>query len=481
MHRSFAWLFMPLVLSLTACHSKKEAGTQDPQLPNIVLIFTDDQGYGDVGVFGAADIPTPNLDGLAAEGLVLTQFYAAQPVCSASRASLLTGCYANRIGIHNALMPDSPVGLNPREETLAEVLKARGYRTGIFGKWHLGDHPEFMPTQQGFDTFFGIPYSNDMWPLHPQQGPVFDFDPLPLYEQQAVIDTLEDQTFLTREITRRSVAFIEENKEIPFFLYVPHPQPHVPLFVSDRFRGKSGRGLYGDVIMELDWSVGEILGALKKHGLENNTWVIFTSDNGPWLSYGNHAGSAGPLREGKGTAWEGGVREPTIMRFPGKLPAGEMRDTPLMAIDLLPTIATQAGAPLPELPIDGKDIWPVLTGREETSPHEAYFYYYRVNELHAVRSGPWKLYFPHRYRSMEGQPPGRDGLPGEYVYFELQAPELYNLQEDPSETREVSGLHPDVVDRLTRLADSARLRFGDALTGVEGTQTRPPGRVGERN
>lgn len=469
-------LLAALFSTLAGCRSEvPERG--DPDRPNIVIIFTDDQGYGDVGVFGAADIPTPNLDGMAAEGVVLTEFYAAQPVCSASRAALLTGCYPNRIGIHNALMPGSPVGLNPEEETLAELLKARGYSTGIFGKWHLGDAPEFLPTRHGFDQFYGIPYSNDMWPHHPQQGSVFHFDPLPLYEQETVVDTLDDQTYLTRDITRKSVAFIREHRDQPFFLYVPHPQPHVPLFASEAFRGKSGRGLYGDVIMEIDWSVGQILQALQDNGLSENTLVVFTSDNGPWLSYGNHAGSAGPLREGKGTTWEGGVREPFILKFPGRIPAGQRVEVPAMAIDLLPTLTDLVGAPRPQNPIDGKNIWPLLTGLQQESSQDAYFYYYRVNEMHAVRSGPWKMYFPHSYRSMEGQPPGRDGLPGPYTYFELETPELYHLGRDPSETRDVASENPEVVGRLSALADGMRHRLGDALTGSEGVENRPPGRL----
>ncbi|EAR16073.1 arylsulfatase A (precursor) [Robiginitalea biformata HTCC2501] len=445
--------------------------------PNIVIIFTDDQGYSDVGVYGARDIPTPNLDAMAADGLLLTNFYAAQPVCSASRAGLLTGCYPNRVGIHNALMPNSPVGLNPAEETLAELLRQQGYRTGIFGKWHLGDHPDFLPTRHGFDEFFGIPYSNDMWPLHPLQGPVFDFGPLPLYEQERVVDTLEDQRLLTRQITERSVDFINRHKEEPFFLYVPHPQPHVPLFVSDAFRGKSGRGLYGDVIMEIDWSVGQVLGALEDNGLTDDTWVIFTSDNGPWLAYGNHSGRAEPLREGKGTNWEGGVREPCIMKFPGRLPRGKVLDEPLMAIDLLPTIASVTGSPQPGREIDGKNAWGLLSGAEARGPQDAYYFYYRVNELQAVRDGDWKLVLPHNYRTMQGQEPGADGLPGAYDYVDVTAPELYNLREDPGETNNLAERHPEVLAAISRKADSMRRRLGDALTGVKGVENRPPGRV----
>ncbi|SFR33793.1 arylsulfatase [Robiginitalea myxolifaciens] len=450
-------------------------GTQQP--PNVVLIFMDDMGYGDIGVFGAKDIPTPNMDGIAADGVQLTNFYAAQPVCSASRAALLTGCYPNRIGIHNALMPNSPVGINPEEETLAELMQAKGYRTGIFGKWHLGDAIEFLPTRHGFDEYFGIPYSNDMWPLHPQQGPVFDFPPLPLYEQEQVIDTLTDQTTLTMALTQKSVAFIERNKARPFFLYVPHPQPHVPLYVSDRFKGKSGRGLYGDVIMELDWSVGEILKALERSGLSDNTIVMVTSDNGPWLSYGNHAGSAGELREGKGTNWEGGVREPFVMKYPAGIKAGQLIDQPVMAIDILPTLVQACGLALPGKKIDGNSIWPLLSGNTSEAPERPYFYYYRVNELQAVRLGEWKLLLPHRYRSMKGQPPGGDGLPGEYTHFEVKQPELYRLSDDPAESQDLADAYPEKVSELLALAEAMRQELGDALTGAEGKARREPGRV----
>ena len=424
---SFCYLFI-------ACKdaSKQEAKAQKPTQPNVVLIFTDDQGYQDVGVFGAEDIATPNLDQMAKDGVKLTSFYSAQAVCSASRAGILTGCYPNRIGIHNAMMPNSNVGLHPSETTIAEMLKDKGYATAIYGKWHLGDHPDFLPTKNGFDEWFGIPYSNDMWPLHPQQGPIFDFGPLPLYQNETVIDTLTDQSQLTTQITEHSVDFINRNKEKPFFLYVPHPQPHVPLYVSDKFKGKSNRGLYGDVIMEIDWSVGQIMQALDKNNLTENTIVIFTSDNGPWLAYGNHAGSAKPYREGKGTAWEGGQREPFLIKYPNQLEGGETVDAPVMAIDILPTIAELTGAKLPENIIDGKNVWPLISGVSSESPQEAYFFYYRVNELFGVRYGKWKLYFPHRYRTMVGGTLGGDGLPGNYTMVDLKEIELYDLEADQS-------------------------------------------------
>lgn len=471
-------MLLSLAMCIIACEGEsKKAKLTEANLPNIILIFTDDQGYQDVGVFGAPDIATPNLDQMAADGLRLTSYYAAQAVCSASRAGILTGCYPNRIGIHNALGPGNTHGINASETTIAEMLKARGYKTAIFGKWHLGHHKEFLPTRHGFDEWYGIPYSNDMWPYHPQQGAVFNFPPLPLYENETIIDTLQEQSLLTTKITERSVDFINRNKDHPFFLYVPHPQPHVPLFVSDKFKGKSRRGLYGDVIMEIDWSVGQILDALKNNMLEENTMVIFTSDNGPWLSYGNHAGSALPLREGKGTAWEGGQREPFIMKYPKELKAGRVIDEPVMAIDLLPTIAAITISELPGLEIDGKNVWPLLTGKSDKSPQKAYFFYYRVNELFGVRYGKWKLYFPHRYRTMEGQEPGKDGLPGEYKMVDLEEIELYDLEKDISETKNVAEQHPKVVEEIKLLANDIRSRLGDSLLELEGAETRAPGMV----
>ncbi|MDO1513343.1 sulfatase [Maribacter confluentis] len=445
---------------------------QQRNVPNVILIFTDDQGYNDVGIFGATDIATPHLDQMARDGARLKSFYAAQAVCSASRAAILTGCYPNRIGIHNAFMPNSKKGLNTQETTLAEMFKAKGYATAIFGKWHLGDQQQFMPNNHGFDEYFGIPYSNDMWPLHPQQGPIFDFGPLPLYENTTVLKTLTDQTDLTTQITERSVDFIHRNADNPFFLYVPHPQPHVPLFVSDKFKGKSGRGLYGDVIMEIDWSVGEILKAVEENGLTKNTLIIFTSDNGPWLAYGNHSGSAFPFREGKGTAWEGGQREPFIIKYPGYIKAGTTIDAPVMAIDILPTLAEICQADLPNTVIDGRSAWPLLTGITNESPQKAYFFYYRVNELFGVRYGKWKLYFPHTYRTMNGQKAGKDGLPGEYKMVDLKEIELYDLESDASELKNVASEYPKVVTKIKELADHMRSRLGDSLLGMEGTETR---------
>ena len=465
-----------LSITIISCTSKKSKPLQDKKT-NVIIIFTDDQGYQDIGCFGATDIETPNLDNMAKEGIMLTDFYAAQAVCSASRAGLLTGCYTNRIGIHGAFMPDSNQGLNLSETTIPEMLKEINYNTGIFGKWHLGDHPKFMPNNQGFDEYFGIPYSNDMWPLHPQQGTSFDFSPLPLFENEKIIDTLTTQSSLTTQITERSVEFIKKNKENPFFLYIAHPQPHVPLYVSDKFKGKSKRGLYGDVIMEIDWSVGQVLAALKEYNLDDNTIVIFTSDNGPWLSYGDHAGCAYPLREGKGTALEGGQREPCIIRYPNKIKPGRVIDVPMMAIDILPTIAKITGAKLPDNTIDGMNIWDIWTGKSNQSPHKAYYFYYHVNELHGIRYGKWKMYFPHKYRTLNGRKGGENGLPVEYEYNTMNTIELYDLSKDISETIDVAAKHPDIVAEILSLGDNIRTELGDTLLDKVGTGTRLAGEI----
>ncbi|MBZ0258000.1 sulfatase, partial [bacterium] len=315
---------------------QQTASNTQTQLPNVVIIYTDDQGWADIGVNGAEGFETPCLDRMAAEGVRFTDFYVAQPVCGASRTALLTGCYPNRVGIYGAPGPGSKIGINENEMLISELLKQKDYATAIFGKWHLGDHQKFLPLQHGFDEYYGLPYSNDMWPFHPETD---HFPKLPLFEGNEIIKYNPDQTQLTRDYTFRAMKFIEKNQHRPFFLYLAHNMPHVPLHVSDTFRGKSKRGLYGDVIMEIDWSVGRVMSSLRRFGLTENTLVIFASDNGPWISYGDHAGSAGPLREAKGTTWDGGVRTPCLMRWPGTLPAGQVCSEPAMTIDILPTVA----------------------------------------------------------------------------------------------------------------------------------------------
>ena len=457
-------------------------------LPNIVIIFTDDQGYADVGVFGAKGFQTPNLDHLATQGRIFRNFHVAQPVCSASRTALLTGCYPNRLGIHGALGPRSKVGISDNEMTLAELVKQRGYATAIFGKWHLGDAPQFLPLHHGFDEYFGLPYSNDMWPLHPDRLKLRADDPkrknypeLVMFEGDRITIpqvTHEDQNQLTTWYTEHAVRFIEKNKDHPFFLYLAHNMPHVPLHVSEKFRGKTARGLYGDVIEEIDWSVGQVMDALDRTGVAANTWLIFTSDNGPWLSYGDHAGSAFPLREGKGTCWEGGTREPCIMRWPGKIPAGSESKQMLMSLDLFPTIAKLIGAELPTHPIDGLNVWPIISGqRGAKNPHSAYWFYYEVNQLQATITGDgrWKLQLPHTYRTLAGKPGGHGGTPATYEQRKLEKAELYDLVNDLSETTDVSAEHPELVKRLEAEAERARVELGDSLTHRLGKGTREPG------
>jgi arylsulfatase A-like enzyme len=440
-------------------------------LPNIVLIYADDLGYGDLGCYGARDWKTPHLDQLAKEGRKFTAFYVAQAVCSASRTALLTGCYPNRIGILGALGPASNIGISDREKTIAGVLKPLGYATAIYGKWHLGHHPKFLPTRHGFDDYYGLPYSNDMWPRHPTAK----FPDLPLMDREKIIASNPDQSKLTTQYTERAVKFIDANRHKPFFLYVPHAMPHVPLFVSDRHKGKSKQGLYGDVIMEIDWSVGQIVDALKRNKLDERTLVIFTSDNGPWLSYGEHAGTTAGLREGKGTTFEGGVRVPCVMRWPSRIPAGSLCREPAMTIDVLPTIAALVGAELPKRTIDGKDITSLMMNESAMkSPHDAYFFWWG-RELQALRSGKWKLHFPHEYRTLAGRPGGKDGQPAKYTQTKTPLA-LFDLVNDPGETINLAEKQAEMVEKLTKLADRAREELGDSAKKLNGKGEREPGK-----
>lgn len=468
-----------LAVSLSLCFLMAfQQKTPAAKTPNIVLFFIDDLGYGDLSVTGALGYNTPNLDKMAAEGTRFTNFMAAQAVCSASRAALLTGCYPNRVGVSGAFGPSSGTGLNPNEETIAELVKTKGYATGIFGKWHLGSEQEFLPLKQGFDEYFGIPYSHDMWPLHPWQERA-KYPPLHWIEgneQGKEIKTLEDASELTPKITERSVSFIRKNKKNPFFLYIPYPLPHVPLAVSAKFKGKSQRGIFGDVLMELDWAVGEVMKELKAQGLDENTLVIFTSDNGPWLNYGDHAGSSGGFREGKGTSFEGGQREPCIMRWPGVVPAGRVSNKLLSTIDILPTIARLTGASLPKEKIDGIDFTDLLKGDDSKTPRENFLYYYRKNSLEAVRKHDWKLVFAHPGRRYEGSLPGKNGQPGpapeDYQYPKA----LYNLARDPGERYDVLEQNPEIVAELEKIADAAREDLGDDLQKMAGKNLRSVGR-----
>ena len=443
--------------------------------PNFIVIYADDLGYADIGPFstnrGAARPQTPNLDRMAAEGIRLTNFYTAQAVCSASRAALLTGSYPNRVGIQGALNHTAKHGINPDEMTIAEVLRPRGYATAIFGKWHLGHHQRFLPVHHGFDEYLGLPYSNDMWPHHPERGNFFP--ELPLIEGDEVAKLAPDQSQLTTWYTERAVSFIERHRDRPFFLYVPHTMPHVPLFVSSKFKGKTSGGLYGDVIAEIDWSVGQILDAVKRANVDDNTLVIFTSDNGPWLSYGNHAGSRGAFREGKGTSFEGGVRVPFVARWPGRIPTGAVANLPVMTIDILPTLAGLAAAAVPgDRVIDGRDLWPVLANQAGArAPHDVLYFYWGA-ELHAVRSGKWKLHLPHPYQSFESA--GSDGKPGKYARREIEL-SLFDLEKDAAETTNLAAGNPEVVKRLLAHVERARDDLGDSLVKRTGKNVRVAG------
>lgn len=462
--------FLPILL-LSGWVSAARAA--DPP-PNIILIFADDMGYADPGCYGSKTNKTPHLDKLAATGIRFTDFYSAAAVCSSSRAALLTGCYPQRVGIMGALGPQSRVGINASELTVAELCKQKGYATAIFGKWHLGHHPRFLPTRHGFDRYFGLPYSNDMWPMHAANPDMYP--PLPMFDQEKIIAYNPDQTQLTRLYTEHAVRFIEENRQKPFFLYVPHSMPHVPLFTSKEFAGKTGAGLYADVIAEIDWSVGQIVQTVEKLGLARNTLIIFTSDNGPWLSYEDHAGSALPLREGKGTTFDGGQREPCIMRWDGVIKPGRVTGELASTMDILPTVARMIGAELPaDRVIDGKSILPLLSDETARSPHEV-FYFYWLMELQAVRSGPWKLHLPHDYRSRQTEA-GRKAKLHQYANEKIGL-SLYNLESDIAESNDVAQANPEVVKRLMELAEKARADLGDSGTKVKGAGTRPVGSIG---
>lgn len=458
---------------LNTVHAAAPGGDRPP---NVVIIFIDDMGYADPGPFGATAYKTPHLDRMAAEGRKFTDFYVAQAVCSASRTGLLTGCYPNRVGILGALGPSSNIGISDKETLIPEICKQKNYATAIYGKWHLGHRPSFLPTRHGFDDYFGLPYSNDMWPFHPESPKAWA--PLPLIEgEKAVIPevTHKEQEQLTTWYTEHAVKFIEKNKANPFFLYVPHAMVHVPLHVSDKFKGKSGAGLFGDVMMEVDWSVGQILDALKRTGVDDNTLVVFTSDNGPWLSYGEHAGSAGPLREGKGTAWDGGQRVSCLMRWPGKIPAGSVCNQPAMTIDLLPTIAKLIGAKLPDHKIDGLDIWPLMTDDKAKSPHDALYFYWGQG-LDALRAGKWSLHFPHDYRTLAGKPGGKGGAPAKYEPAKTDLA-LFDMENDIGQKTNLAAKYPEVVKELTALADRMRADLGDAHNKIKPAGAREVGRV----
>jgi arylsulfatase A-like enzyme len=480
--RIFSIVFLIFVAFFSV---KAENKTKSNQPPNFVVVFIDDMGYGDVGCYGATGYTTPHLDKMASEGMRFTNFYSAQPVCSASRAGILTGCYPNRIGISGALFPKHEVGLNPKETTIAEMLKEKGYATGIFGKWHLGHHKEFLPLQHGFDEYVGLPYSNDMWPIDvegnrlPKDKGRGHYPDLPLIEGNKTIEyitTLEDQDKLTTLYTEKAVDFINRNADKPFFVYVPHTMGHIPLGVSDKFRGKSEQGFYGDVMMEIDWSVGEIEKALRANGVAENTVFIFTTDNGPWLNFGEHGGSAGGLREGKTTSWEGGQRVPFIIKWPAGTPAGTICNKLGCAIDLLPSFAKLAEGNLPKLEIDGTDITELWTGNLDANPRDEILFYYGKNNLNGVRKGNWKLVLPHTWASYDAKP-GINGHGGKRIKKKVDTPQLYNMMRDPGEQYNVIEYHSEKAAELMEVVEAARIEFGDLNVGIKtGKGTREIGK-----
>jgi arylsulfatase A-like enzyme len=440
--------------------SASRARSADRSKPNIIVILADDLGFGDLGCYGSS-IPTPNLNRMAKEGARLTRFYSASPVCSPSRAALLTGRYPVRTGIVSVLMADSKTGLSPSEATIPSVLKNSGYRTSCFGKWHLGKDAEFAPNRHGFDEYYGVPYSNDM-------------SPLPIMKNGTVVLDSCDQDSLTERFTDQAVDFIGRSTDAPFFMYLAYTAPHIPLAPAARFKGKSGHGIYGDIVMELDWSVGRVLEAVNSNGLDDNTLIIFTSDNGPW-----YQGSAGNLQGRKGSTYEGGVREPFIARMPGRIPAGIVCQGLSSAMDLLPTIAGLCGASLP-VKVDGVDIFPTLTGDKPYAERDILLFFDGW-QLQCARWGPWKLHFA-RYNSFAwtADPAGgRFNLP-------LRNPELYNVDEDPGESYDMTPEKPQVVANIKSLVEEMLLNFPDRVrtawrdTVSQTTEETPVGALPQR-
>jgi len=434
-------------------------GQTSKKLPNFVIIFLDDSGWADFRPFARPDYPTPNVAQLAREGCRFNNFYVPQAICSASRAALMTGCYPGRTKVFGAHPPKAR-GLDPKYATMGEMLKKRGYTTAVFGKWHLGDQPDTRPPARGFDESCGLMYSNDMWEFHPENPEYWGKYPLHFWDNGKVTIervTKKHQPMLTTWYTEHAVDFIGRNKDKPFLLYVPHSMPHVPLFVSEKFKGKSGAGLYGDVMMEIDWSVGEITKALKANGLEDNTMVIFTSDNGPWIAYGNHSGKT-PFREAKGTSFDGGTRSACIMKYPGKIKAGTASSKTFCSIDILPTVAHLADAELPSNPVDGKNVWDLVVGKPGAKNPQTYYPFTIGSRFEGIISGDgrWKLHVPHKYRTLVEA--AHDGAAGKYRQAEIGLA-LFDMENDPYETTNVLEKYPDIGAKLEQIAEEHRRKF----------------------
>ncbi len=459
MNKFSIFIVSVFVLTTSAMMNSSQAQTVQNK-PNIILIFLDDAGYGDLG-FTGAQTPTPNIDLLAEKGAKLNQFYVAQAACSSSRAALLTGRYPNRFDFPWVLNPSSPHGLPQSIITLPEFLKSKGYSTSMFGKWHLGDHPDALPLAHGFDEYLGIPYSGDMARYNPNaernqpdengNPPSNPWPDIALYEgnNARIPDVLpEHQKNFTREFTDRAINVINREQTEPFFIYLAYNQPHVMLYTSDAFDGKTGLGLYSDVISEIDYSIGRVKQALKENGTDENTLIIFTSDNGPWRVFGNHAGSTGAFREEKGTSFEGGSHMFGVMNWPARIKAGSVVDEPAMTVDIYKTIASLLDENHPNDIMDGRNIMPFIENNELTSAEPFAYYFYRERMLEAMRYGDWKFYFPHTYRHVTKE--GNDGIRGEYVMLTTDYA-LYNMSSDPGEMHNLVDEYPDIVNMLSRM------------------------------
>jgi len=452
-----------LAILSASCQQQDQANQETSQQqtsPNVVLMFIDDGAYDDYEPFGHPLYPTPNVSTLAEEGCQYLNFYVPQAICSASRAALLSGCYPGRTKVFGAHGPNG-AGLDPQFATIGEVMKNNGYKTAAFGKWHIGDRPETRPPSRGFDESAGLMYSNDMWAFHPENPDYWGQWPLKYWENGAVtIDSvsIQDQKMLTTWYTESAVDFINRNHSEPFFLYLAHSMPHVPLFVSDKFEGKSGTGLYGDVIMEIDWSVGQVRQALKDNGVDDNTLFIFIgSDNGPWLSYGDHAGIT-RYREGKGTTFDGGVRNPCVIRYPSGIEPNTISHNTFSSIDILPTICAVTGTQLPENAIDGKNVWDLVTNQPGAeNPHD-YYPFTNGSNFEGVLSGDgrWKLHLPHNYRTVRIG--GKDGYPGKYMQAKIDTA-LFDMVHDPFEKGNVLHLYPEEAKQLLQYAQSHQEKF----------------------